>query len=86
MLLISQKFPCPEKLNDLAAHLELASNLSTILRDPTKGELAGFNLLYEWVKYKGGRKSRKASSTSLIDTSQPAKSQSSQKEAQIDQQ
>ena len=54
MLLISQKIPSPKKLNELAAHLELASSLNNILRDPTKSELAGFNLLYEWVKYKGG--------------------------------
>ena len=54
MLLISQKIPSSKKLNELAAHLELASSLNNILRDPTKSELPGFNLLYEWVNNKGG--------------------------------
>ena len=54
MLLISKRIPSPEKLNELAAHLELTPNLITILREPTKNQLAGFHLLYEWVIHKGG--------------------------------
>ena len=54
MLLISKKIPSPEKLNELAALLELTSNLTTILREPTKNQLAGFHLLHEWVIHKGG--------------------------------
>ena len=32
----------------------MTSNLNTILQDHTKRQLAGFNLLYEWVNHKGG--------------------------------
>lgn len=54
MLLISQKIPNEKKLCELAAHWEMTSNLNTILQDHTKRQLAGFNLLYEWVNHKGG--------------------------------
>ena len=70
MLLISQKIPSPKKLNELAAHLELTSNLSTILRDPTKSELAGFNLLFEWVKHKGGTRDELVETLRDIDLPQ----------------
>ena len=54
MLLISQKIPNERKLCELAAHWEMTSNLNTILQDHSKSQLAGFNLLYEWVNHKGG--------------------------------
>ena len=72
MLLISQKFPSPEKLNELAAHLELTASLNSILRDPTKSELAGFNLLYEWVKHKGGVRNELVETLRDIDLPQLA--------------
>ena len=72
MLHISQKIPSPEKLSELAAHLELTSNLNNILRDPTESELAGFNLLYEWVKYKDGTRDELVEALRDIDLPQLA--------------
>ena len=72
MLLISQKIPRPEKLNELAACLELTSNFNTILQDPTKSELAGFNILYEWVKHKGGTRDELVETLRDIDLPQLA--------------
>ena len=72
MLLISQKIPSPEKLTELAAHLELTSNLNSILRDPPKSKLAGFNLLYEWVKHKGGTRDELVETLRDIDLPQLA--------------
>ena len=72
MLLISQKIPSPEKLNELAAYLELTSRLNNILRDPTKSELAGVHLLYEWVKYKDGTRDELVEALRDIDLPQLA--------------
>ena len=54
MILISKKISKEEKISELAAHLEMTSNLNVIIQDPKRSQLAGFNLLYEWVNHKGG--------------------------------
>ena len=58
MLLISKNIPNQDTLFELAAHLEMKSNLDIILQDPSKKRRAGFELLYEWIKQKGGARDR----------------------------
>ena len=70
MLLISQKIPSPKKLNELAAHLEMKSNLNTIFQDPHKSQLPGFELLYEWIEHKGGTRDELVETLRDIDLPQ----------------
>ena len=51
---IGKKISNQEKLFELAANLEMTQNFNVILRDPSRQQRAGFELLYEWVNNKGG--------------------------------
>ena len=72
MLSISKNIPSQDILFELAAHLEMKSNLDVILRDPSKNRRAGFELLYEWIKQKGGARDRLVEILEEIDLPQLA--------------